>query len=465
METKLVSLVKKGVIFLGVLAVIGQGSTGRSAAAKKLNSQKVKIGNSIHATIKKATKYSVQNTKIAFVDANGVITGKKEGETTLTIKKNGKVYTEKVIVKTHGFFKKPLSLCADEIKVVSTQIQYGEEVNGKKAFVAKVRVKNTSEYSANKVDFCGIIDGRDVTFHFEGLDAKEAKTVQVTGYGVGTQEEVGPKLMKVVTGGMGTTFEYATEKSRISFEGEDVVAPEITGFIGKNSYNQNMPYQVVYSDDENYNFFKYIKARDDRGGKVSLSVDTSRVNFKKSGKYKIYYTAVDQAGNKTVKPARIEIRVPNSLDKMADIVLKKITKPNWSSKKKLNAIYNFTRKNISYVGYSNKKNWEKEAVNGLRYGKGDCFTYYAVARILLTRSGFPNIEVRRVKGEGRHWWNKVYIAGGWYHYDCGPRSRGGRFCLLTDAQMRWYSENYGHKYIWDYKGIPKSGTKKLSKVF
>jgi hypothetical protein len=58
----------------------------------------------------------------------------------------------------------------------------------------------------------------------------------------------------------------------------------------------------------------------------------------------------------------------------------------------------------------------------------------------------------------------VYIESedAFYHFDTCPRSLGGRFCLLTDAQLTQYSNTHGHSHIWDYENIPKSGTNKIS---
>lgn len=93
---------------------------------------------------------------------------------------------------------------------------------------------------------------------------------------------------------------------------------------------------------------------------------------------------------------------------MADTVLGRIIKKTGRIGKS-DCYYNYTRGHIAYTGNSNKSSWEKEASNGLRYGRGDCFTYYCVSRALLTRAGIPNIEVTRVQGYGHHWWNMAYV--------------------------------------------------------
>lgn len=78
-------------------------------------------------------------------------------------------------------------------------------------------------------------------------------------------------------------------------------------------------------------------AQDNRDAKITLKVDTSKVNFKKKGTYTITYTAEDKAGNVSKKTAKIAVRVNDSLDQMADTVLGRIIKKDWSDRKKATA--------------------------------------------------------------------------------------------------------------------------------
>lgn len=336
-------------------------------------------------------------------------------------------------------------------------------------FTVSVKLKNIAEEAATKVVLYGKVGENICKLNFGEMDAGEAKTEKISqvvdAVTVTPGEEMQFIKLAVYSNKMYTVYHYKKQKTTFHYATKDKKAPVISGFVGKNSYNGKMPYMVVYSDDKDYDYFQYVTAEDDREGKVTLTVNTKKVNFKKAGIYRITYCAVDKAGNVAKKKAKIEIRKAKDLDGYADEVLSEITKPNWTIYKKATAIYDYTRNHISYTGSSNKKSWEKEAVRGLREGTGDCFTYYAVARALLTRAGIPNIEVTRYRGVGHHWWNMVYVKGGWYHYDCGPRKAGGRFCMVTDSQLTQYSKTHGNKYIWNYSAIPKSATKKLTTIF
>ena len=84
---------------------------------------------------------------------------------------------------------------------------------------------------------------------------------------------------------------------------------------------------------------------------------------------------------------------------------------------------------------------------------GNCFTYAAMAKFLLTRAGIENIDIVKVVPEGStdiptHFWNLVNIGDGWYHYDVTPRKDGSTFFYITDAKLHEYSDkhNYTHRY-------------------
>ena len=94
------------------------------------------------------------------------------------------------------------------------------------------------------------------------------------------------------------------------------------------------------------------------------------------------------------------------------------------------------------------------AYAGLTTGKGDCFTYYAVSRALLTVLEIDNLPVERVGGEARHYWNLVDCGDGWYHFDACPRSSRLPYFLsfmFTDQQAADYTAEAGRCY-YDFDG-------------
>ena len=118
------------------------------------------------------------------------------------------------------------------------------------------------------------------------------------------------------------------------------------------------------------------------------------------------------------------------------------------------AVFDYVHDNIYYTGSSDKSDWEAGAYAGLTTGKGDCFTYYAVSRALLTVLEIDNLPVERVGGEARHYWNLVDCGDGWYHFDACPRSSRLPYFLsfmFTDQQAADYTAEAGRCY-YDFDG-------------
>lgn len=484
-----------GVLVLVMLFTMAAPLTTMSYSIKNLKLKRLKLGATLNVYQSGADYYS-RDEEVLYVSPKGLVTAKKLGTANIVIQKGSVKRIQPIEVVANGRKTAAVTVCADEIvlenqkvtlsplyRTVQTQGTGASPDNGTGGvdnsntvivgydYTVMLSYKNIGTDMAQEIKIDCQLGGKNITLSFANVRAGKTAVSEVSGTFDYIVDENTPLILlkkKVYSNNMLCQYDYNNKKFTYTYGTPDTVPPVITGFIGKNSYNGKLPYMVVYSDDKKYNYFKYVKAVDDRGGKVKLSVDTSKVNFKKAGNYTITYTAEDKAGNRTKARAKIQVRIANELDEMADKILKQITKPGWSNTKKAKAIYNYARENITYVGYSDKTNWEKEAMNGIRLGKGDCFTYYSVARILLTRSGIPNIEVRRVKpdnrGHTRHWWNMVYVQGDYYHYDASPRSVGGTFCLITDEQMKEYSRTHGNSHIWAYHKIPVSGTKHLSDV-
>ena len=244
---------------------------------------------------------------------------------------------------------------------------------------------------------------------------------------------------------------------------KDTKAPVIKGLIKNNSSTGDGDiYRVYYSDMKGrYNFSQFVTAEDDRDGVVKVKADTSKINWKKSGVYKLWLTATDRGGNTAKTWARVQVYVPGSAESAADQILKSITGSSWSDEKKARAIYSYIRGHCSYVQHSSHTQWRDSALKGLRYHSGDCYTYYAMSRLLLTRAGIPNVMIKRYPTPGgqRHFWNLTYVRGGWYHYDTTPRQRNADFCLWTDAQLWNYSSGYTFQF--NRSAYPARATKRI----
>ncbi len=152
----------------------------------------------------------------------------------------------------------------------------------------------------------------------------------------------------------------------------------------------------------------------------------------------------------------------DALNELVNQVLQKIITSGMSKREQAYSVFRYVNSHVRYVGDSVKTSWQEGAYEGLYTGRGDCYTYYALSRALLTALGIDNLEVRRVGGTSSHFWNLVNCGDGWYHFDAGPHSvsmDGASFFLFTDQDAMNYTQKAGRNY-YDFDGSlypPRAG--------
>jgi len=146
-----------------------------------------------------------------------------------------------------------------------------------------------------------------------------------------------------------------------------------------------------------------------------------------------YLYTFDENGIFTAKtPAKTEAEL--ELEQLASQIVNQLITENMSKREKATAIYKWVQSHIGYIATSDKSDWVAEAIRGLKTRRGDCFTYYAVSRAMLDAAGIENVPVYPKEGGHVHYWNIIYVEGGWYHFDTTPRKSGSTFCIVTNAQ-------------------------------
>ncbi len=220
---------------------------------------------------------------------------------------------------------------------------------------------------------------------------------------------------------------------------------------------------ITIYEGETVSYRSGVYAMDDRDGKISVKADASGVNTSVAGTYFVTYTATDSEGNTasataslTVKPVTIE-----AVYELADEVLATITSDSMTATQKARAIYDWCRSNIKYstvtsnlMGY-----YAKASYSGFTRRYGNCYTYYAVSGVLLTRAGISNIMIQRNSTTDPHYWNLVNIDGSWYHFDTCPQPSPHKLevFLLTDSQVREFSRTaVANYYNFDSNNYPKT---------
>lgn len=231
-----------------------------------------------------------------------------------------------------------------------------------------------------------------------------------------------------------------------------------------------------------------VSAVDGVDGPVPLQIDASAVDLTQPGEYPVIYRARDKAGNQAevtvsailVEAPAVDDQDPDQetedlpsipepplpeitqelVDAEADRILSRITSDSMSGYEKARAIYNYVHTHIKYVGSSDKSSWLVGAYVGFVRGRGDCYNYFACSKALLTRAGIPNVDLSRVGGNSRHYWQLVNLGSGWYHFDACPHPNSYPLdsFLIDEAAARAYTEavspiraNY---YVYDYAACP-----------
>ena len=163
-----------------------------------------------------------------------------------------------------------------------------------------------------------------------------------------------------------------------------------------------------------------------------------------------------------------EISFEDELCCKIDVVTDAIINENMSKEEKCRAVYGFIQANIDYSPRGAEREPLSAAYDALCVtGEGDCYSFFAVAKVLFDHLGIESVVVQRASGvtEDTHFWLLVNIGDGddgrWYHFDATVM-RADYFinsCLLTDAQVEAYSRLRPHFYEYDKSKYPKVARK------
>ncbi len=242
-------------------------------------------------------------------------------------------------------------------------------------------------------------------------------------------------VMLVLTDASGNTAEFSSVLTVL----QDDEPPVIQGASDK----------LVYIGDS-VSYRNGISVSDNKDKGLVLEIDSSRVNLKKEGTYKVYYSAADTSGNKTVKETKVKVErfvvSEDTVNELCDKILAKITNSSMTKREIAYEIHKWVKRNLSYTGSSDKSDRLAEAYRGIKGKSGDCFTYFAVAKALLTRAGIDNMDVERVGGKTRHYWSLVNCGEGWYHFDTSPTLYPFDTFMMTDKQTEEYTAQRGNNY-------------------
>lgn len=233
--------------------------------------------------------------------------------------------------------------------------------------------------------------------------------------------------------------------------GVEIVTPEDEPVItGAQNFTLFLGQQVNYSQN--------ISAVSYSGATIEVQVDASGIDINTPGQYPLVYMATDEAGQTTT--ARVQVKVlaktEDDVYSMVDGILTEILTPGAGARQIAQRIHKYVSGQIRYVPTAAKICVSGSAYAGLTYGKGDCYTYYALAELMLTRAGIETVGVTRSGGQTSHYWNLVKIEEEWYHFDAcpTPSSTGFSTCLFTNSQAQAYTAQMGES--WNYYSFDES---------
>lgn len=196
-----------------------------------------------------------------------------------------------------------------------------------------------------------------------------------------------------------------------------------------------------------------VSAVDAQDGELSFTVDPGDVDNKVEGTYTAYYTATDSDGLTLTVPRTIVVLDVETavVEQYAQAALAEIITPDMTRDQQIFAVYKYTKSHVSFVGTSDKTSVIHGAYEGFTTGKGDCYTYYAMNKVMLDLLGIENLEVRRTGGETNHWWNLVLHEDGmYYHVDSCPASvqvDGVSHWKMTDTDLQTYTDGVSWRKI------------------
>ena len=251
----------------------------------------------------------------------------------------------------------------------------------------------------------------------------------------------------------------ATLTLQITVLYKDITPPTVDG----------SDFSITVGDSVSYK--KQITVTDDSDLSPKIEVDNSAVDIENPGVYPVVYTVTDASGNFTKLTLYLTVNKKNPVKgpnedyvlMQAESILASITNDSMSDLQVAYTIYRWTKNNIAYVDTSDKTNWVVGAYDGFRNRSGDCYTYYAVSKALLTAADIDNVDVvkhRTSSTASRHYWLLVNVGDGWYHMDCTRYVyKNANFFMLTDAEISaWDAKYYRGAHTYLKEGLPAVST-------
>lgn len=243
-----------------------------------------------------------------------------------------------------------------------------------------------------------------------------------------------------------------SKKVNVIVQPQDKKSPNIFGVravIAKKGEKTDLKYGV-YALDKNDVY-------------PSLKVDISKVDFNKTGKYKVKYIAEDHSKNISQKTATVYVKdgmddalaTNENIKREASAINSEILSSKMSQEEKIRKIFEWVHK---IEATETKKILAPVAIyQGLTSSKVIEKYRSDLARVLLLDAGVPSVKVTTNSQLRDHSWLLVCVSQGWFHFDAKPHPQGKEIFafLLSDEKVKQYSKTQVPEYYaYDRKKYP-----------
>jgi len=211
---------------------------------------------------------------------------------------------------------------------------------------------------------------------------------------------------------------------------------------------------IVITVGDSIMYLRDVTATDDFGRDISenIQVDSSLVDQHTVGEYTVIYSVVDYTGLRFEVEEKVHV-VEIDMDfvhEKVDEALAGIVNDNMTQLEKVRAIHNWVQRNINYsVTRGGPATAYEGAYIALTQRRGNCYIFYSISEVMLTRAGIQNMRIERIEGTPtRHRWNLVNPDNlGWHHYDSYPTR------LQLSSQMAFFTSSQAASYARQIQAI------------
>ena len=182
-----------------------------------------------------------------------------------------------------------------------------------------------------------------------------------------------------------------------------------------------------------------------------LDIDTAQVNISRPGEYEVAYVARTPAGKETRATVRVVVSHATQVevDALVAPVMRQIIHDGMSSTEKAMAIFDWLRANITYNNTGEKGGLLDTVHKGMSLRRGDCYTFYALAKYMLWQADIESVSMERIQGTRlRHYWLLLDLGDGWHHFDPTPLiyPAPNHGFMMTESEIEGFNP-----FGWEYQ--------------